>query len=140
MDKNMKIEFSSALLDIAEVNSSFDIGKLRVAYTGKNRNNTFISKESFERAIPTMFNCPVVANYIREEEQIGSHDGEFVKDKDGNVKYVNITQPVGLVPESAQWNWENINDNGVIHQYGSVKRPMRQSRLMVLQSNLWRFK
>lgn len=117
MDKNMKIEFSSALLDIAEVNSSFDIGKLRVAYTGKNRNNTFISKESFERAIPTMFNCPVVANYIREEEQIGSHDGEFVKDKDGNVKYVNITQPVGLVPESAQWNWENINDNGVIHQY-----------------------
>ena len=117
MDKNMKIEFSSALLDIAEVNSSFDIGKLRVAYTGKNRNNTFISKESFERAIPTMFNCPVVAHYIREEEQIGSHDGEFVKDKDGNVKYVNVTQPVGLVPESAHWSWEEVDDNGVIHQY-----------------------
>jgi len=115
--KNMKIEFSSALMDIAETNPSFDVGKLRIAYTGKNRNNTFISKESFERAIPTMFNCPVVANYIRSDEQIGSHDGEFIKKKDGKTKYVNITQPVGLVPESAQWYWETIEDNGALHQY-----------------------
>lgn len=115
--KNMKIEFSSSLLDVVEKNPSFDMGKLRVAYTGKNRNNTFISKESFERAIPTMFNCPVVANYNRKKDEIGSHDGEFIKDKDGETKYVNITQPVGLVPESAQWNWENVDDNGVMHQY-----------------------
>ena len=115
--KNMKIEFSSSLLDVVEKNPSFDMGKLRVAYTGKNRNNTFISKESFERAIPTMFNCPVVANYNRKKDEIGSHDGEFIKDKDGDTKYVNITQPVGLVPESAQWNWENVDDNGVMHQY-----------------------
>lgn len=115
--KNMKIEFSSALCDVVEQNPSFDKGKLRVAYTGKNRNNTFISKESFERAIPTMFNCPVVANYNRKKDEIGSHDGEFIKDKDGETKYVNITQPVGLVPESAKWNWEEVSDNGVIHQY-----------------------
>jgi len=115
--KNMKIEFSSALIDIAERNPSFDIGKLRVAYTGKNRNNTFISKESFERAIPTMFNCPVVANYNRKKDEIGSHDGEFIKNKDGDTVYVNITQPVGLVPESAHWNWETVEDNGVMHQY-----------------------
>lgn len=113
----MKIEFSSSLIDVVEKNPSFDMGKLRVAYTGKNRNNTFISKESFERAIPTMFNCPVVANYNRKKDEIGSHDGEFIKDKDGETKYVNITQPVGLVPESAQWNWENVDDNGVMHQY-----------------------
>lgn len=113
----MKIEFSSALVDIVEQNPSFDLGKLRVAYTGKNRNNTFISKESFERAIPTMFNCPVVANYMRTSDQIGSHDGEFIKNKDGETKYVNITQPVGLVPESAHWNWEEVEDNGVLHQY-----------------------
>lgn len=115
--KNMKIEFSSALLDVVEQNPSFDVGKLRVAYTGKNRNNTFISKESFERAIPTMFNCPVVANYNRKKDEIGSHDGEFIKDKDGETKYVNITQPVGLVPESAHWDWEEVDDNGVMHQY-----------------------
>ena len=117
ISKNMKIEFSSALIDVVEKNPSFDMGKLRIAYTGKNRNNTFISKESFERAIPTMFNCPVVANYKRKQDEIGSHDGEFIKGKDGETKYVNVTQPVGLVPESAQWSWETVEDKGVMHQY-----------------------
>lgn len=117
ISKNMKIEFSSALIDVVEKNPSFDMGKLRIAYTGKNRNNTFISKESFERAIPTMFNCPVVANYKRKQDEIGSHDGEFIKGKDGETKYVNVTQPVGLVPESAQWCWETVEDKGVMHQY-----------------------
>ena len=115
--KNMVIEFSSSLSNIVEINSSFDAAKLRIAYTGKNRNNTFISKESFEQAIPTMYNCPIVANYMRESDEIGSHDGEFIKDKNGKTKYVNITQPVGVVPESAQYNWETVDDNGVIHEY-----------------------
>lgn len=115
--KNITLEFSSALLDIVEKNPSFDAARLRIAYTGKNRNHVYISKESFERAIPTMFNCPVVANYKREENQIGSHDGEFIKDKDGQTKYVNITQPIGCIPESATWDWEIVEDNGVIHQY-----------------------
>lgn len=118
MQNIMSIEFSSALLDLKELNPSFDTGKLRIAYTGKNKNNTFISKESFEKAIPTMFNCPVVANYIREKDQIGSHDGEFVEDEEtGKVEFISITQPVGIVPESAKWNWETVDDGGVIHQY-----------------------
>lgn len=113
----MNITYSSALTDVINVNPSFDGGTLRIAYTGRNRNNTFISKESFERAIPTMFNCPVVANYMREDDEIGSHDSEFVKDKNGETVLVNKTEPVGLVPESAKWYWENIEDNGEIHQY-----------------------
>ncbi len=113
----MTIQFSSALSDLIEVNPSFDAGKLRVAYTGKNRNNTYISKEAFERAVPTMFNVPVVANYIREKNEIGSHDGEWIKDENGNTEYIMITQPVGVVPQSAHWYWEDVNDNGVMHQY-----------------------
>lgn len=115
--KKMTIEFSSALSNMTEVNPSFDTARLRIAYTGKNRNNSFISKEAFERAIPSMYNCPIVANYMRAEDEIGSHDGEFIKDKDGNVQYVNITQPVGVVPESASYDWETVEDDGVIHQY-----------------------
>lgn len=115
--RKMTIEFSSSLSNVVELNPSFDSARLRIAYTGKNRNNSFISKEAFERAIPTMFNCPIVANYMRETNEIGSHDGEFIKDSDGKTKYVNITQPVGVVPESAQYDWETVEDNGVLHQY-----------------------
>lgn len=114
--KQMNIEFSSSLSQIVEMNPSFDIGRLRIAYTGKNRNNTFISKESFEKAIPSMFNCPVVAHYLRDEDEIGSHDVEIV-DKGDSSQLVYITQPIGMVPESAQWAWEDIEDNGVMHRY-----------------------
>lgn len=116
-NKQLSIQFDSSLTDIVEVNPSFDYGKLRIAYTGRNRNNTYISKESFERAVPSMFNCPVVANYMRETDEIGSHDGEWVKDKNGEVNYVMVTQPVGVVPESAHWYWEDVSDNGEAHRY-----------------------
>ena len=116
LDKNMKIEFSSAITNLTNKNSSFDSGSLRIAYTGKNRNNSFISKEAFEHAIPSIFGVPVVANYIREIDEIGSHDGEIV-DKNGELEYVNITQPVGFVPPQAKYWWETIDDDGEIHQY-----------------------
>ena len=117
LDKRMKIEYSSVLQNMVDVNPSFDSGQLRIAYTGTNRNKSFISKDAFEAAIPTMFGCPIVANYIREENEIGSHDGEIVEDTDGDVKYVNITEPVGFVPPNAKWWWEDVEDDGVIHQY-----------------------
>lgn len=117
LEKQMHLEFSSVISNLTSSNSSFDHGDLRIAYTGKNRNGSFISKASFEAAVPSMFGCPVVANYIREDNEIGSHDGELVEDSNGNVKYVNITQPVGFVPPGARYWWDTVEDDGVIHQY-----------------------
>lgn len=50
-ERTMRIVFSSGISNLVEKNSSFDSGVLRVAYTGKNRNNSFISKETYERCI-----------------------------------------------------------------------------------------
>lgn len=118
MDKVMKLTYSSSLTRFCELNPSFDIAKLRIAYHGKNRNGSFISKEAFERAIPTMYNCPVVCNYNREQDSIGSHDIDLVKDDEGNFKIINVTTPVGVVPESTSWFWEEVTEaNGDIHEY-----------------------
>lgn len=115
--ENINIVYQSSIDKIVEVNSSFDRGILKVAYTGKNRNKSFISKEAFERSIDTIYNCPVVCNYNRETDSIGSHDVDIVKTSKG-MKIVNITQPVGLVPESANYWWEYIEeDNGDVHEY-----------------------
>ncbi len=100
-ERNMSIVFSSGIRNLVERNSSFDSGVLRVAYTGKNRNNSFISKETFERCMPSIYNCPIVCNYDRESDTIGSHDMELVSDDNG-MRIVNITQPVGVIPESAK--------------------------------------
>lgn len=117
----MRIVFSSAISDWAERNSSFDSGVLRVAYTGRNRNNSFISKETFERCIQSIYNCPIVCRYDRDSDEIGAHDMELVEDADGGLKIVNITQPVGVIPESAKYWWEEIEDDSGLHEYLCVE-------------------
>lgn len=116
-ERKFSIVYESAVEKLTEINSSFDRGVLRVAYTGKNRNKSFISKSTFEKCIDTIYNCPIVCNYNRETDSIGAHDVEIVKTSKG-MKLVNITQPVGVVPESAKYWWETIEeDNGETHEY-----------------------
>lgn len=65
-----------------------------------------------------MFNCPVVANYDVETNTIGAHDVELIQNKDGDYELINLTCPVGIVPESATWFWKTITDeNNVSHEY-----------------------
>lgn len=116
MDQHMRITYSSSVDRFRNVNSSFDSGILKVAYVGKNRNGSSISKNAFERSISTIYNCPVVCNYNRERDEIGSHDMEVVV-KDGETRLINITQPVGVIPESAQYWWENVEDASGVHEY-----------------------
>lgn len=102
---------------LTSINSSFDSGVLRVCYHGRNRNRSEIAKEVFEKCINTIYNCPIVCNYIREDDEIGSHDIEIVKTGKG-LKLVNITTPVGVVPTGANYWWETVEeDDGTIHEY-----------------------
>ena len=102
LENQLKLTYSSSVEQLCTVNSSFDAGVLKVAYVGKNRNGSSISKEAFERSIHTIYNCPIVCNYDREGDAIGSHDMEVVQ-KNGEVRLVNLTQPVGVIPESANY-------------------------------------
>lgn len=114
----MSIVYSSRFDRLTECNSSFDRGVLRVCYVGRNRNNSFISKETFERCMPSIYNCPIVCRYDREADEIGAHDMEVVKNSDGKIALVNITNPVGVIPESTNYWWEEIEeDDGSIHEY-----------------------
>lgn len=116
-ERNMRIVFSSGISNLVERNSSFDSGVLRVAYTGRNRNNSFISKDTFERCISSIYNCPIVCRYDRDSDTIGSHDMELVSDDNGGMRIVNITHPVGVIPESAKYWWEEIEDESGLHEY-----------------------
>lgn len=110
MDRILNFEVAASVGDWCEVNSSFDMGKMRIAYPGDNRNNTHISKEVFENCLDTLWNVPVVAHYIRETDEIGGHDVALVENQDGSFKMVNETTPVGVVPESAVFTWETVTE------------------------------
>lgn len=118
MDNVLHLTYSSSLSRLCEINSSFDSGVLRVAYTNRNRNGSYISKETYEKCLDTIYNCPIVCNYNRDTDTIGSHDIDIVTDNDGNMRIVNITTPIGVVPESAKPYWEMVEEkDGTIHEY-----------------------
>lgn len=116
--EHTSIVFSSEIRALTEQNSSFDKGILRVCYQGANRNGSYISKETFEKCISSIYNCPVVCRYDRETDTIGAHDVDVVRVADGGLKMINTTQPVGVVPTGANYWWEEITeDNGDVHDY-----------------------
>ena len=118
MGKILHLEYESSLSQFCEVNSSFDTAKMRVAYTGKNRNGSYISREAFMDCIKTIYNCPVVCNYNRADDSIGGHDVELSVNSDGDMHLVNVTAPIGVVPESANPHFEIITeDDGTEHEY-----------------------
>lgn len=118
MAKVFNMTFTSSLTDICEINSSFDKGVLKVCYTGDNNNKSNISRKAIESSIKTIYNCPVVAHYKREEGDFGGHDMEIVRDADGSLRLVNLTEPLGVIPESAQ-SWFDVmeDENGEEHEY-----------------------
>lgn len=117
-NKVLNLTYASSLTNLCEVNSSFDSGVLRIAYTGVNRNGSSISKEVFEKCMRTIFNCPIVCNYDRDSDTLGGHDVELVRHNDGRLVMVNLTTPVGCIPESSKIFWETVEeDDGTIHEY-----------------------
>lgn len=122
MSEILQLQFESSLTDLCSKNSSFDAGIMRVCYPGVNRNKSSISREDIERCIPTMYNCPVVCTYHRDSDTLGSHDVALVHDSEGNLKPVNVTQPVGVIPESAKvWFADHTDDDGVTRPYLHVE-------------------
>lgn len=109
--------YSSSIQDAADLNPSFAKGKMRIAYHGRNAKGIHIPKETFDAAIPTLFNCPIVAHYDPKKDEIGGHDVVVEKTNKGLVMS-NVTEPVGVIPESTSTWWEEVEeDDGVKHEY-----------------------
>ena len=118
MNNTLNVTYASSLTDLCEMNSSFDKGILRIAYHGENRNHSNISKKAFERAIKSMFGCPVVCNYNRETDTLGGHDVEVIKNENGTLSLINVTTPVGCIPESSKYWWDTVEEeDGSEHEY-----------------------
>ena len=100
---------SSSIEQICEKNDAFDSGVVRIAYPGENRNGSSISKEVFEQCIETIYYCPVVCNYDRDTDDIGGHDIDIVQGENGKLKIVNATTPIGVIPDKANYWWEEVD-------------------------------
>lgn len=108
--RNIGINFELQFQKIQNLNPSFDLARVGIAYHGLNRNRSIISKEVFEKALPSLYNVPVVGRYIPEEEDFGSHDVLVSVNKDGEYTIENATVPFGVIPESSEFSWETVKE------------------------------
>lgn len=107
------MQFASRFSDLEILNPEFTRAKCYVMYTQENRNNSYISKETVEAALPTMKNIPIIGEFKEDLDTFGSHGGKIVISDDG-IEYVQTTRPYGVVSSDATFSWETLDDG---HEY-----------------------
>lgn len=119
MEKVSKIQsFASKVFSIEKVNPFFSKVKIYVMYEGINRKGFYLSREAINKAIPTLFNTPIVGEFLADEKNFGGHGASVVKSNEGNPELVLSTRPYGVIPESAQIYWEAVTeDDGSLRDY-----------------------
>ena len=118
IDKKQNFTSKIYSQDIEKVNPFFSKVKIYVLYEGLNRNGSYLSRNAIERAIPTLYNIPIVGEYLVEEQNFSGHGAKVVKDEQGEYQMVLSTRPYGVVPESAKIYWETVNeDDGTQRDY-----------------------
>ncbi|EHF00030.1 hypothetical protein [Enterocloster citroniae] len=100
---------------------------MKVCHTKLNRNNSFISEENMNKALPSLFNRPILGHIIVNDDGVAdfhAHDMEI--NEDDTITY--IERPVGVFPEScnARLEYDSINkktyvlaDGYVYEDYGN---------------------
>ena len=113
--ENKIVAFESKFGQPEKFNSQFHMVKVYIAYAGKNRNYSIISKETFEKMIPSLYGVPVVGEW--KGDDYGSHGGKIEISEDG-VEYVDTTKPYGFIDSSATVQWEKvIEEDGTEREY-----------------------
>lgn len=108
-------------------NDEIALVDILLCYHGENRNGSRMSKETMNRAIPTLYGIPIIGEYIYLDDgsqDFGSHDGKItISDK--GIKFESTTIPYGFVTkeavDNAEWVTVTEKDGHTQHEYLSLK-------------------
>lgn len=105
---NLPIQF----IEVEQINPLITKSTVKILYTGKNRNGSYISKETAEKMARSLPNIPIVGEWNEEKQDFLSHGQEELQD--GRVK--TTTRPIGVVPADTKIWWEKFLDNNSIER------------------------
>lgn len=98
--------------------------KFRIFHTGLNRNKSYVSKESAEKAMNTIADRPVLAAIHQLEDgtwDFEGHEMEIVKDEKGNDELRYIESQVGsFSSEPAFWEHDDSLDKDYVCAYAYI--------------------
>lgn len=94
--------------------------KVYIAYAGDNRNYSSISKEVFEKMIPSLYGSPVVGEYDKNTGDFKSHGEEIVLSDEG-VEYRKNTHAYGYIDSQSEVRWvKGVENNNPNREYLTV--------------------
>lgn len=110
-------------VDLSPSDISPEVSKcdIKVMYLGKNRNGSYIDRETALKMSKTLRGVPVVGAYKSDIEDFGDH-GEVIHIEDGEIKFSCKTVPYGFVaPDADVWfqKFDDTNEMGetTTHEY-----------------------
>lgn len=83
--------------------------EIKVMYLGKNRNGSYIDKDTALKMSKTLRCVPIVAAYNENKEDFGDH-GEVLHIEDGEIKFSCKTVPYGFVAPDAEVWFQKFDD------------------------------
>ena len=117
MGKKLLDFTGTKISDVKQINPLFSTCKVRVLYTGKNRNMSIISKDAVEKALPSIIGVPIVGEFSTEAKDFKGHGGAIDLD---SYDFVHTTKPYGFVPQDATFSWEEVKTRDGIREYLTV--------------------
>ena len=113
--KTFSIENVSKIQYVEKINDEFALCRCYVMGTKKNRNYSYIAKETVEKNLGTLDYCPVVGYLYKNDKgeyRIAGHECHF----DDDWELVPDTQAFGVVKPNS-YHWETINEFGTDVEY-----------------------
>lgn len=98
MKKEIKLNYEIKDYDVYDTHKDHAIVRAKIVNVGKNYNETSFSKESIEKAIPTLYNIPLIGIYSEIENDFKSHAKNALERKQ--------TYAIGTIPESCNAHFE----------------------------------
>ena len=108
-------------IDLKPFNPQISECQIKVMYLGKNRNGSYIDKNTAIQMANSLPGTPIVAVWRKDIEDFGDH-GHVITIEDGEVKFNCKTMPYGFVaPDAKVWFQKFIDTdefgNEVEHEY-----------------------
>lgn len=105
------------IINVEPINDFISDCEIKVFYTGKNRNGSYISKAVGNQIANSLPRTPIVAFYNEQIDDYEDHGEELIINRDG-IKFIRKTVPFGAVSQTEPIVWKKfIDSNGTEREY-----------------------
>lgn len=134
--ENMTFEAVNKIQVVEQLNEEFTLCKCWVMSHGRNRNMSYISKETVEKSLPSLDYAPVVGFLYKNDKgeyRIAGHECHLDTEE---WELIPDTQAFGVVKPNS-YSWETIDEYGVESEYLCVELVMWTGRFKGLLDSVY---